>query len=229
MQFAAEHKWLGSPAVTSRCDLLLIAEVYDSLCRPATWEEKSRSKPFLEFQEHAASFFTQVVKQISRVFWIDPNRIPLFLWGNYLQRSSASVKIGEFGKKSRQHPLSSYFSQHWAQMHPFSLLGQTFGGDSGYKSWVSSGLFQCFVIPMLSFQWCLANSWKLPHYPAPAAIPWKGYFLLFHQYFGWLDLYMGLSESRWNKWDTRSLTLINLWLGMCCSNTECLLGKTNKN
>lgn len=68
VQFAAEHKWLGSPAVTSCCDLLLIAEVYDSLCHPATWEEKSRSKSFLEFQEHAASFFTQVVKQISGVF-----------------------------------------------------------------------------------------------------------------------------------------------------------------
>lgn len=35
-------------------------------------------------------------------------------------------------------------------MHSFSLLGQTFGGDSGYKSWVSSGLLnvllsQCFL------------------------------------------------------------------------------------
>lgn len=66
-QFAAEHKWLGPLAATSLYDLLLIAEVYNSLCCLATWEEKSGSKSFLEFQEHAASFFTQVGNQISRV------------------------------------------------------------------------------------------------------------------------------------------------------------------
>lgn len=90
------------------------------------------------------------------------------------------------------------------------------------KSWVSLELLLCFGTSLLSFQWFHLTCESCPYYPAPDATLRKGCCLLHYDYLGWMDLYMVLLGSSWN----RNLTL-KLYLDSCCSHTPRALVKKN--